>query len=163
MILCGLFCAGKSTLGAGAADRMGLPFYDTDRLLEAAYGKSVSALWQELGENAFRDLETAIVLSLKKEPSVIATGGGTLLREENRVHLKEMGRSVYLKVPVEILWKRLQKRGRPAYIDPASPFEHLERIAKERIPIFEAYCDCVFENQTSIELSIEKLIYSSIS
>lgn len=124
-------------------------------MLEVAHGKSVSALWQEHGEETFRDLETSIVLSLKKEPSVIATGGGTLLRAANRDHLKTLGKAVYLKAPVEVLWERLQKRGLPAYLDQEVPLEQIKKLAEQRFPLFESFCDYWFETE---EKTIESCV-----
>ena len=148
MILCGLCCAGKSTLGAALASRSNLPFYDTDRMLEAAHGKAPYALWKEHGGEAFRALESTIILSLN-EPSVIAIGGGTLLQEKNRNHLKKLGPKVYLKASLSVIWERLQNRGIPAYLDRHNPFEHLKLIAEERIPIFESFCDYEFETDVT--------------
>ena len=147
MILCGLFCAGKTTLGQAVATHTNLPFYDTDHLLEAAHGKSVSELWHAVGQKTFRNLETEVVLSLNKEPSIIATGGGTLLREENRSHLKQLSTLIYLKASIPVLWERLQKRGLPAYLDPIDPLAHIHKLASERFPLFEAHCNHVIETE----------------
>lgn len=157
MILCGLFCAGKSTLGRALATRMDLPFYDTDQLLEAKLGKSVSEIWQIKGQEGFRDLESALILTLKPEPCVLATGGGTLLYEANRAHLKKLGKTIYLKTSLLVLWERLQKRGLPAYLDPQNPFEHIKRLAQERIPIFEAFCDYTVE---TTGLTVEACVHN---
>jgi len=159
MILCGLFCAGKSTLGKALAAQTNLPFYDTDRLMETDQGKTVSELWWELGEKAFRDLETELVLSLKSEPCIIATGGGTLLREENRKHLKQIGPTIYLKAPVFVLWERLQKRGMPAYLDPKNPLRQVEQLAEERFPIFEQYCEYTIETEG---LSVKECVHGLV-
>ncbi len=159
MILCGLFCAGKSTLGRALAAQKGVPFYDTDLMLEASEGKNVSEIWNAMGEKAFRDLETAQVLQLKREPCVIATGGGTLLREKNRTHLKTLGKTIYLKAPVSVLWERLLKRGLPAYLDPENPQAQVEHLAKERFPIFEAYCEYTFKTDgLSINACLNRFI-----
>ena len=68
LILCGFFCAGKTTIGQLCASELSLPFYDTDQMLEAAYGqnKKVSEIWKTIGNTHFRDLETQTILSLKK-------------------------------------------------------------------------------------------------
>jgi len=147
MILCGLFCSGKSIIGEAVAKECDLPFYDTDRLIEVAQKKPVGEIWRDLGEAAFRDLETSIVLSLKPEPSIIATGGGSLLREENRAHLKQLGETIYLKASVSALWDRLQERGLPAYLNLDNPREHVEQLAHERFPIFEDFCNHSIETE----------------
>ncbi len=158
MILCGLFCAGKTTLGKAVAEAKGLPFYDTDRLIEAQEGGTVSEIWLRLGTEAFRDVERSVVLSLKKEPCVVATGGGTLLREENRRHLQQLGTTVYLKASVDALWSRLQKRGLPAFLDKKNPKEHLSRIAKQRVPLFEQFCLSTLDTESySLEEGIRAL------
>lgn len=146
LILCGFFCAGKTTLGKKWSEHLSLPFYDTDRMIEAAYGKgTVSSIWKEIGLEAFRDLESEVICSLKKHPAVVATGGGSLLREENRNYLKSLGPLFYLKVPLPILLERMKKKGFPAYLDQENPYAHFEKLAKERFPIYNAHCQYILE------------------
>jgi shikimate kinase len=134
-------------LGKLCADKLSLPFYDTDQMIEAHYGcnKTVKEIWQEIGELLFRSLETEVIFSLKREPSIIAIGGGSLLREQNRAHLNELGLSIYLKVSFPILYKRIAKWGFPVHSD------RFEKSAHERIPIYESHCKYIIETENLAE------------
>jgi shikimate kinase len=157
LILCGFFCAGKTTAGRLCAEKHSLPFYDTDRLIEAHYGQKsrVGEIWQKIGESAFRDLETKVILSLKKEDALVATGGGALLQEENRSYLKELGTSIYLKAPLLVLYQRALQRGLPSFLNRLNPYAHFEELARNRFPIYEKHCQYRIEteNVTDIELA----------
>jgi len=99
LFLVGFMGAGKSTVGRLVADQLGRPLIDLDSVVEANAGMPVSAIFSEHGEEAFRDLETEALRGLREEPpSVIACGGGVVLRPENRAILRELGRVVYLEV-----------------------------------------------------------------
>jgi shikimate dehydrogenase len=102
IVLIGLSYSGKSTLGALAAERFGLNFLDTDAEIERSEGMPVADIFSAYGESRFRDLETAAVLAAaKRERTVIATGGGAVLREENMRALAETGLIVFLDRPPE--------------------------------------------------------------
>ncbi|MEZ5314959.1 MAG: shikimate kinase [Chlamydiales bacterium] len=159
MILSGLFCAGKTTLGRLLAQQMRLPFYDSDSMMEVVYRKPIRLLWLEHGETVFRHLEHQLVMSLKKKPAIIATGGGTLLFEQNYMHLKKLGEIVYLRTSISTLWERIQRRGLPAYVDAINPQTQIEELIKERIPILERRCDLIFDTEDlSPNDCIERLI-----
>jgi len=99
IFLVGFMGAGKSTVADRLAEAMDAPCVDLDdRVVETA-GKPIDAIFSEDGEDAFRDLESAELGSLSREqPSVVACGGGVVLRPENRAQLKELGTVVYLEV-----------------------------------------------------------------
>jgi shikimate kinase len=99
LFLVGFMGAGKSTVATRLAEVLGEPFVDLDdRVVEAA-GKPIATIFADAGEDAFRDLESAELRSLSgKEPSVVACGGGVVLRPENRALLKELGTVIYLEV-----------------------------------------------------------------
>src|SRR3990172_2461669 len=99
---------GKSTIGKLLARNLKLPFIDLDRLIETNTGMSITELMDGSGENVFRDLETAALNNLANEKeSVIALGGGALLREENRTFAESHGKVVLLMADVELLILRL--------------------------------------------------------
>lgn len=147
LILSGFACAGKTTLGKRVAQKLSIPFFDTDHLIEAQTGfeKKVSQIWVEEGEYRFRTRETEGIHTLKKEPSVIALGGGALLSKKNCAYLKHIGQIIYLKGSLTLLYERLIKRGLPAYLNKERPYAHLEEIALDRFPLYEATCDAIIE------------------
>lgn len=105
---------GKTTIGKLLADKLRLPFVDLDRVIEANAGRSIPQIMEEQGEAAFRDLETAALKSLTPAPSpfgrgetVIALGGGALLREENRAIAEASGSIILLTAEMDTLLERL--------------------------------------------------------
>ena len=107
--LIGLSGSGKSTVGRLLAERLGWPLRDTDALIAAAAGRSVAQIFAEDGEARFRDLESAALrTALDGGPCVIATGGGIVLRAENRALLRERAFVAFLDAPTEALAARLR-------------------------------------------------------
>lgn len=99
---------GKTTIGQRLAENLRLPFMDLDRIIESQAGKSISQIMAERGEAAFRDMETAALKSgLGVRGSVIALGGGALLREENRAIAESSGAVILLMAEMETLLERL--------------------------------------------------------
>lgn len=110
VIFIGFMGAGKTTVGQAFASHFSMPFVDTDEMIEREAGKTISDIFAEEGEEAFRRMETETVGKLreKAENTVISVGGGLPLREENRRLLREAGTVVYLKIRPETVCRRLQ-------------------------------------------------------
>ena len=115
IILVGLMGAGKTKLGRIVATSMGLPFIDTDTEIEKAAGYSVREIFEQFGEQYFRDGERRVIERiLSKEPSVLATGGGAYMDELTRNSMKERGIVIWLRADLELLVQRTKFRvGRP--------------------------------------------------
>jgi len=100
---------GKSTVGKKLAGNLKLPFIDLDRIIETNAGMTIAKFMAEQGEPAFRDLESAALKTLANEKeSVVALGGGALLRDENRAFAESHGRIILLMAELETLLERLQ-------------------------------------------------------
>lgn len=116
IVLMGFMGSGKSTLGTRLAAKLDMPFTDLDRRIESAAGKTIPEIFGELGESAFRELESEALIRVFHEPiQVIAIGGGAPCREDHISLIKEQSVSVYLKISVDALFNRLWKQspGRP--------------------------------------------------
>jgi shikimate kinase len=99
---------GKSTVGHLIAQQFGCKFVDIDSEIELRAGKSIAAMFADEGENAFRELECAIVREfITSAQTVVALGGGTILREENRAVIKRSGPVVWLMASPETLAERI--------------------------------------------------------
>ena len=110
VILIGMPGCGKSTLGSRLAEKLNRPFVDLDEEIVKAAGKSIPDIFREDGEGAFRDLETSVLRSFTKQSGLIlATGGGAVIRAENRRLFRENGRTLLLTRPLS----DLAKDGRP--------------------------------------------------
>ena len=137
IILCGMPKSGKTTVGKRLAHVLGWNFIDTDQMLVETFGLSCRELFLQHGESYFRKMEGQQIASLKGlKQHVISLGGGALLDPENVNHLQSFGHLVYLKVPLETLWKRNCENGIPAFISSENAFKELE---KKRLPVYERY------------------------
>ncbi|MCH9609307.1 MAG: Shikimate kinase [Chlamydiales bacterium] len=152
LIFIGFFCAGKSTVGKSFAQRMQLPFVDTDHLIEKRFNKPIWNVFSTLGESSFRELEHEILRSIKEEWAIVSTGGGTPLSKENQHLLKEMGTVVYLKATFPTLYKRIEKRGVPSFIRQEDPLEHCRELFESRDPIYQSICEKVIDAENLEEI-----------
>ncbi len=109
IVLVGLSGSGKSTVGRLVADRMGLPFVDTDDVIATEAGKPVHRVFAEEGEDHFRDLESDVIAQriVHAGACVMATGGGAVLRDTNRAMLTNGNLVVWLDAPAAALVARL--------------------------------------------------------
>ncbi len=108
IFLVGMRGSGKTTLGRALADKLGWLFADTDEMLCARCGRTVSEIVQEEGWGGFRKREAALLHDVARPYTVVATGGGMILREENRRFMKETGLCCYLQAPADLLARRLR-------------------------------------------------------
>ena len=110
IILIGFMGSGKSSVGKKLARAMELSFVDTDDLIEEQAHMKITDIFEEYGEEYFRDLETLTLRQLLDAQNrlVIAVGGGMPMRSENRNYLKQLGTVIYLKAEVDTLVERLQ-------------------------------------------------------
>ena len=109
--LIGARSCGKSTVGRILAKRLNWPLAETDALAEGILGQTIAKTVSEQGWEAFRLAESeALRQAASMEPAIISTGGGIVLREENRELMQKTGLIVYLKASAEELQKRLEKK-----------------------------------------------------
>jgi shikimate kinase len=146
LFLIGSRGSGKSTVGRLLAGRLGWSFDDADECLETTAGRSIAEIFQAEGETGFRDRESAVLLQLcRKQNSVIATGGGVVLRPENRELLKHSGFAAWLQCSPEAAFARLQA-------DPMTPLrrpnltatggiEELRTVMSAREPLYRECAD----------------------
>lgn len=114
LIFVGLPGSGKSTVGRLAARTLGLPFVDADKALEQAEGRSIPDIFADGGESYFRTLETRVLTDLcRREGMVLATGGGAVLRRENRTLLKGSGLVIFLDRSPWAIRRTLRRPGPP--------------------------------------------------
>jgi shikimate kinase len=138
LFLVGMMGAGKSTVGRLLARRCGLEFVDCDRELEARSGVPVATIFEVEGEDGFRRREAALIDELTQRGGlVLATGGGAVLAEENRRHLRSRGLVIYLRASLEEIVRRTQKdRGRPL-LQTADRRGRIAQLLAEREPLYE--------------------------
>ncbi len=137
IVLVGLMGVGKSSVGRRLAHVLGLPFRDADNEVEAAAGRSISEIFAELGEPAFRDGERRVIARLLDEPPhVLATGGGAFVNAETRALINEKAVSVWLKADVELLARRVSRKDNRPLVRGKDPVKVLTELAEARYPAY---------------------------
>jgi shikimate kinase len=136
--LVGLSGVGKSSVGRHLAEHLGWPLRDTDDLIVQSQGRSIAQIFAEDGEARFRDLESAALQQVFSHgPGIVATGGGIVLRPENRELLRQRAFVVWLDAPTAILAARLlaHDQARPL-IGGADPAVRLEALRAARAGLY---------------------------
>lgn len=150
IVLSGMPSCGKSTIGKEVAKKLNMEFVDTDLLIEERVGKKIKDIFADEGEEAFRDLETQVVLEISKSNSkVISIGGGAPLREQNRNALKQNGVIVYVKRDLSLLVSDDR---------PLSQKEGVKALYKKRKDIYEVFADFTVLNDKTVEEVTEEII-----
>ena len=137
LILVGPMGAGKSCIGRTVAASLRLPFVDTDELVVNAAGMSIPQIFETSGEEAFRHAETLAVKRLMYLPdSVIATGGGAVMREENWAYMLACGLVVRLVVSPEESFRRTRGGLTRPMLGVPDRLERLRELAQVRDPLY---------------------------
>lgn len=162
LTLVGYRACGKSTVGRLVAARLGWPFIDADVDLEARLGMGIAAFFASRGEPAFRDAESAALGEIlgKSGALVLSTGGGCVLRAENRGTLRANGGVVaYLHAPAEVLQERLRRDagGRPS-LSGVAVADEVPRILAQREPLYREVADAVIPADRPANAVAEALV-----
>jgi shikimate kinase len=141
IVLVGMMGAGKSTVGRRLAARLRLPFLDADIEIEAAAGMSIPEIFETHGEAYFRDGEARVIARLLEGgPAVLATGGGSFLREETRRKVGDKAVSIWLKADSDIIMRRVKRRADRPLLQTPDPAATIDRLIAEREPVYR-YAD----------------------
>lgn len=150
IVLVGMPGCGKSTLAALLSERTGRECVDTDSAVEEC-GMKIPEIFTKFGEDEFRCRETEAIKKIAKEAGrIIATGGGAVLREENRTALRENSTVIFLKAPTE----RLATSGRPLSKD----IETLRKMHEQRLPLYEEAADITVEVDPDPEITLGRIM-----
>lgn len=137
IVLIGLMGAGKTTIGRRLAKKLNMSFADADTEIEKAAGKTVPEIFEEHGEQYFRDGERRVIDRLLQEhPRILATGGGAYMNEATRATIAERGISVWLKADFDLLMKRVRKRSNRPLLKTGDPETVMHKLIEERYPIY---------------------------
>lgn len=162
VFLLGFMGSGKSTLGKKLANRLKLPFLDTDKEIENKYGLTVSQFFEKYGEDKFRLEEKAIIRELDtSQPRVVAVGGGLPCFHKNITFMNEKGITIYLKRPAKELFQRLKqgKSKRPLITDLSDPelLSYIEEKLQERSVYYEQAQVIAGRDEQTVELLAGKV------
>ncbi len=156
VILVGFMGSGKSTIGKELANLLALPLIEMDKEIETLAGQSISAIFEEVGEEGFRRLETQVLKDALKKQGIIATGGGIVTQKENLALLNEEKVVIYLKGNLSTLINHIEKdqvNQRPLVKDISS----LTKLFEKREEAYESVAtDTIIIDQKSVsEIVVE--------
>jgi shikimate kinase len=146
IVLVGMPGSGKSTVGRQLARRLNWPFADSDSEIERQLGCSIRSHFEQHGEASFRDIEQQVIERLlSRDPHVVATGGGAVLREANRQRMQAQGQVVYLRSTPEELIRRLRYDTNRPLLQVGDPMRKLRELFRERDPLYREASRFVIE------------------
>lgn len=155
IILIGMPTSGKSTVGVVLAKILGMDFLDTDLLIQRKTAKRLNEVIDAQGTEAFLKIEESVCAALAVDNTVIATGGSVVFSAAAMEHLKENGRTVYLKISLDELKKRLQDAKARGVI--LRDGESIEELYAEREALYDRYADAVVSEEG---LSLEETVFA---
>ena len=130
--------SGKSTVGRALANKIGYTFYDSDREIEDRCGVDIPTIFEYEGEDGFREREERIIDELTALPDIVlATGGGSILRENNRKLLRSRGYVILLSVDTDEQIRRIGNDTRRPLMQTADPHATLRALMEKRAPLYK--------------------------
>jgi shikimate kinase len=151
--------AGKTTVGRHLARALQKTFIDSDKVIEERTGASISLIFEIEGEEGFRVREAQVIDDLtQRHDHVVATGGGAVLKEENRRHLRERGLVVYLRAPLDLLVERTSRDHSRPLLANTDPRQRLAALMKEREPLYREAADLIIETGNRTVRQVVSLI-----
>lgn len=160
IFLVGLMGAGKTTIGRALARRLNKRFIDSDHEIEARTGVSIPLIFEIEGEASFRQRESEVIRDLTELPDIVlATGGGAILREDNREYLKTRGTVIYLHASITSILQRTSRDKNRPLLQAGDPRQTLERLAREREPYYREVADLVVETgRPNVQLLVQTIV-----
>jgi len=137
IVLVGLMGAGKTKIGRRLAQRLSLPFFDSDEEIEAAAGETIEEIFANRGEAVFRDGERRVIARLLGGPlHVLATGGGAFMDPSTRRIIAARGVSVWLRAELDVLFARVSRRSNRPLLKTPDPRSVLADLIERRYPVY---------------------------
>ena len=161
--LVGLMGAGKTTIGKALARRLAYGFVDSDHEIEARTGVSLPTIFEIEGEEGFRKREAQVIADLANLNShVVATGGGAVLRQENRENLRAGGFVIYLNVPLPTLWERTRHDKNRPLLQVSDPLQKLRELHAQRDPLYRSIADLIVSGSRITVQSVVHLLIKEL-
>lgn len=165
IVLVGPMGAGKSTIGRLLATELGLPFFDSDREIEGRSGANIPWIFDVEGEEGFRRRETQTIIELLQEegPIVLATGGGAIMRAENRTAISQNSTVIYLHTTIEQQLQRTSKDKNRPLLQNDNPKAVLEKLFEIRDPLYREAADLIVKTDRQSPKSVVRLITKKLN
>ncbi len=142
IVLIGFMGSGKSAVGEQLAERLSLPCIETDELVQKKLDLEIPEIFEQFGEDRFRDAENAVLETLSPNPAVVLiTGGGTVLRRENVKLLHRLGMIVHLFANEAVLFERVSRQNNRPLLRTTNPRATLRGLYAAREPLYREAAD----------------------
>ena len=163
IVLIGYRASGKTTVGKAVAERLGWQYVDIDDGIVARCGKTIAEIFAEDGEPYYRDIESQVVAeTCGGNHRVVAMGGGSVMRAENRQHATRDALVVYLEAPADLLWQRMGQdpdtsKNRPNLSSKGGLEEVVEMLAV-RSPVYSQCATLTLDASLPVEILVERIV-----
>jgi shikimate kinase len=159
VVLVGMMGSGKSSIGRRLAARFGTTFVDADGEIEEAAGMTIAEIFDKHGEPYFRAGEARVIARLLDHgPQVLATGGGAFMNRDTRAAIRDKGVSIWLKAEVDVLMKRIKRRGDRPLLKTDDPAATLTALIEQRYPIYAEADVTVLSRDVPHEAIVDEII-----
>ncbi len=138
VVMVGMMGAGKTAVGRALAQKLNVPFRDSDHEIETAANQTVPEIFERDGEAFFRKRETEVIARLLEEnPGILSTGGGAFLAETNRANISSKGVSLWLDADLDLLWNRVRHKSTRPLLRTPNPRATLGELFETRVPVYQ--------------------------
>jgi shikimate kinase len=163
IVLIGFMGAGKSSVGRMLARMTGLPRFDTDEMVAVRFGRTISQIFENYGEETFREAETETLRELSgKGRAVIVTGGGIVTLPENVELLRQLGIVVLLAADEQTLFGRISRRTSRPLLRTENPRATVTGLLEKRLPLYRNAADIHVDTSTLTHEQVAKLVLEKI-
>lgn len=164
IVLVGLMGAGKTSVGKRLAQRLGLPFVDSDHAIEESARMTIPEIFAERGETEFRAGERKVIARLLGErQQVIATGGGAYMDAETRARVREQAVSLWLNAELPTLMRRVQRRQNRPLLQGADPEATMRELMERRYPVYAEANASIMSQEVPHELMVQAAVDSLLA
>jgi shikimate kinase len=159
IVLVGMMGSGKSSVGRRLAARLSTSFIDADSEIEEAAGMTIAEIFDKHGEPYFRAGEARVIARLLDHgPQVLATGGGAFMNRETRAVIRDKGVSIWLKAELEVLMKRIKRRGDRPLLKTDDPAATLTALIEQRYPVYAVADVTILSRDVAHEAIVDEII-----
>ena len=161
-MLIGFMGTGKSSAGELLEQLTGLPRYDTDQMISERAGAPIAAIFDNSGEERFRQCEAEVIAALPEQDAIIVTGGGVVLRDDNVTILRRLGTIVNLSADEETLFQRVARRNTRPLLRTDDPRRTLSELLRSRAPLYAAAADVEIDTSALTPAEVAQAILSRV-
>ena len=159
IVLVGLMGSGKSAIGKILSERIGVPFSDTDKIIEEEVGKTVYEIFNDSGEKYFRQVEEEVVgRVLDKAAHIISTGGGSILSSKTRKAIKSKSFSIWVQCNVDIISNRIHDQEKRPLLKNKNILDTLIKKNRERVKFYSQADIHIVNESSNIEITAEAIV-----